>query len=311
MTAADTELSQNRTRVTPALLLPIGIAAAFAPVAANYAHRFRMPGPSVAGVYGCFVLLLFYVVLPAISSWRLPPLRAFVLLMLPYLVYAAGTRDFRWLALGKVALIAAPVLGLYGLVPVRNPERFGWQDALCGSWLVYVVLARFFTGIWTVPVNLDFMSRLFLAALGAICWTSIRPLPSLGYRLELSTGVLAAAAKNFVFFAALAIPLGFALGFTAWHPRWRGPLDFGLSFVEIFLFIALLEEMFFRGFLQNLLAGSFGSPWRGQLIASCLFGLFHILHAPFPNWRYVILASIAGCSMGRPTARAQRCSARR
>jgi membrane protease YdiL (CAAX protease family) len=36
----------------------------------------------------------------------------------------------------------------------------------------------------------------------------------------------------------------------------------------------------------------------GQLIASLIFGLFHILHAPVPNWRYVILASIAGWFYG-------------
>jgi hypothetical protein len=40
------------------------------------------------------------------------------------------------------------------------------------------------------------------------------------------------------------------------------------------------------------------SAWKGQAIVACLFGLFHILHAPFPNWRYVALASIAGWFYG-------------
>jgi membrane protease YdiL (CAAX protease family) len=34
------------------------------------------------------------------------------------------------------------------------------------------------------------------------------------------------------------------------------------------------------------------------LVASCVFGLFHIRHAPFPNWRYVVLASVAGWFYG-------------
>jgi len=71
-----------------------------------------------------------------------------------------------------------------------------------------------------------------------------------------------------------------------------------LSYLEIFLFVALLEELFFRGFLQTLLTGSLRSEWKAQSIASCLFGLFHILHAPFPNWRYVALASVAGWFYG-------------
>jgi len=106
------------------------------------------------------------------------------------------------------------------------------------------------------------------------------------------------AASNFAWFAAIAIPLGLMLGFTSWNPRWHGVLDFALAYTQILLFIAVLEEVFFRGFLQNLLEGSFRSWWLGQLIASCIFGLFHILHAPFPNWRYVALASIAGWFYG-------------
>ncbi|HEY1216051.1 MAG TPA: CPBP family intramembrane glutamic endopeptidase, partial [Bryobacteraceae bacterium] len=74
--------------------------------------------------------------------------------------------------------------------------------------------------------------------------------------------------------------------------------DFIASYLEIVLFIAVLEELFFRGFLQNLLEKSLRSHWLGQLIASGIFGLFHILHAPFPNWRYVLLASVAGWFYG-------------
>jgi membrane protease YdiL (CAAX protease family) len=71
-----------------------------------------------------------------------------------------------------------------------------------------------------------------------------------------------------------------------------------VSFVEIFLFVALLEELFFRGFVQTLISNSLGSARKGQVLVSCLFGLFHILHAPFPNWRYVLLATVAGWFYG-------------
>ena len=71
-----------------------------------------------------------------------------------------------------------------------------------------------------------------------------------------------------------------------------------MSFVEIFLFVALLEELFFRGFVQTLISNSLGSARKGQVLVSCLFGLFHILHAPFPNWRYVLLATVAGWFYG-------------
>jgi membrane protease YdiL (CAAX protease family) len=285
-----------------------GVALALLPVAARYLKRFSLPLSSAAGIYSCFLLLLAYTVAPAMPAGRslfgdfivrrhkaviIP-----VMLTLPYLCYAAGTADFRWPALGRLIAIAVPVILVYSAVPVRDEAKFNWQDTFAANYLALIVVFHFFKGIWNVPVNLDFMGRLLMVSLGALSWTFIRPVPDLGYRLECGKAALLAAAKNFVLFAAIAIPLGLVLGFTSWNPRWHNLLDFLLTCLEIFLFVALLEELFFRGFLQNLLEKSLHSWWRGQLIASCIFGLFHILHTPFPNWRYVALASIAGWFYG-------------
>ena len=288
--------------------LVAAIATVFLPVAGVYLKRYSIPLSAAAGIYVCFLLLLIYILAPAmlasrellrkIITGRYRALIVLCLLTAPYLAYAAGAADFRWVAVTRLILIAAPVLFLYSAFPVREQTGFNWQDLFVAVWLVCVVLFRCFNGIWNVPANLDFMGRLFMVSLGALCWTYIRPVPDLGYRLEITKAVVVAAGKNFLLFAAIAIPLGFVLGFTAWNPRWRGVSDFLLAYFEILLFIAALEELFFRGFIQNLLAKSLCSWWRGQLIASCVFGLFHILHARFPNWRYVVLASIAGWFYG-------------
>jgi uncharacterized protein len=92
--------------------------------------------------------------------------------------------------------------------------------------------------------------------------------------------------------------LSLGMHFTQWNPRWRVFPTFFVDYIEIFLFVALLEELFFRGFLQTLVSKSLKSGLAGQVIISCLFGLFHILHAPFPNWRYVLLATVAGWFYG-------------
>jgi formate/nitrite transporter FocA (FNT family) len=89
-----------------------------------------------------------------------------------------------------------------------------------------------------------------------------------------------------------------ALRFTQWNPLHISFLTFCLNYLEIFLFIALLEELFFRGFLQTLIPYSLGSVRGGHLLVSCLFGLFHVMHPPFPNWRYVLLATLAGWFYG-------------
>jgi len=71
-----------------------------------------------------------------------------------------------------------------------------------------------------------------------------------------------------------------------------------VAVVGITLFTAWPEEFLFRGILQNLLSRTLNSRWSGLAAASIIFGLSHILHAPFPNWKYVGLATIAGLFYG-------------
>jgi hypothetical protein len=161
-----------------------------------------------------------------------------------------------------------------------------------------VLLAHQLTGIWNVPANLDFMGRLFLVCIASWSWVFLRPVPGLGYEFVLSAKIVRSAAWNFGLFAVIAIPSSLALRFTQWNPLHTGLLAFCTAFLEIFLFIALLEELFFRGFLQTLISHNLRDARTAQILISCLFGLFHILHAPFPNWRYVLLASVAGWFYG-------------
>jgi uncharacterized protein len=280
------------------------LAVAFGFAVPQYVHRYVLSPGSVAAIYACFVLLLIFVVAPGVcvsSCWirRRIPIAAFIPLWIsPYLIYAAGTHDFRFDALLRLLLLAAPVTFIYSAFPVRDTCKFGWQDAAVGAWLISAVLFHQLKGIWNVPTNLDFMMRLFVITVGAWNWVFVRPVPRLGYEISVSKRVLQAATLNFAYFAIFAIPASLALHFTTWNPRWHGAAAFCLDLLEIFVFVALLEELFFRGFLQNLLSNSLGSGWQGQLIASVFFGLSHVFHAPVPNWRYVGLATVAGWFYG-------------
>jgi uncharacterized protein len=273
----------------------------------TYLGHYPIPFRAKISVYGCFLLQLLMALAPgikitrtAIHNWmsRYDATSFLPIWCLPYFVYCAGTHDFRWTSFLRLVAIAGLVLLLYRVFPVRNPNRLCWQDGAVAGWLIAIVLSHAISGVWLVPVNLDFMGRLFLIAVASWCWIFVRPVPKLGYEFEVTGKAVKAAGVNFAWFALIAIPSGLALRFTAWNPRWRGFVTFGAEYLEIFLFIALLEELFFRGFLQNLISNSFESWKWGQSIVSCLFGLFHILHAPFPNWRYVALATVAGWFYG-------------
>ena len=153
-------------------------------------------------------------------------------------------------------------------------------------------------GIWSVPVNLDFMSRLFVLTVASWSWVFLRPVPQVGYGFTISARTLTAAVRNFVIFAVLAIPAGFSIGLAEWKPRWHGVGGFCATYFEILIFIAWFEELFFRGVLQTLVSNTLQSPLRGQLVASCIFGLSHVLQPPAPNWGYAGLAAIAGWFYG-------------
>lgn len=289
--------------------------AVFVALAAFFAAGLRMElrrYPASAGVaaalYAC-LLLLFALWLapgfPFLRSWlaaRLQgPLRAAAaagFFTLPYLIYATGTADFHLQTFCKLLLFALVPFLLYAAGPAARAPGMHWQDALILAWLAAPVFLGGLRGIWNVPVNLDFMARLFLVAVGAWAFLIWRGLADSGYEFRFSRPILRAALVNFAGFAVIGIPLGLALRFVAWNPRWRGSWMFFFDYVTIFLFIAVSEELFFRGLLQNLLERSWNSRYAAQVVASVLFGLSHIHHAPFPNWRYAILATIAGWFYG-------------
>jgi len=54
---------------------------------------------------------------------------------------------------------------------------------------------------------------------------------------------------------------------------------FPLSFILMLFMAGFTEEVFFRGLLQARLAAAFGSEVRGLLVATVLFGLYHLPYA--------------------------------
>ena len=69
----------------------------------------------------------------------------------------------------------------------------------------------------------------------------------------------------------------------------------------IFCATALPEEILFRSMIQNLMMQRFGATNRTLVAASIIFGAAHLDNGPqaVPNWRYMILATIAGFAYGK------------
>ena len=129
-----------------------------------------------------------------------------------------------------------------------------------------------------------------------------RPLSRVGYTYRLTTRDVTTAVAAFLVYAVVALPVGFATGFIAWHPRLDAAHVAGAPLI-IYLVTGVPEEFLFRGLLQNLLARWLGRR-AGLGVAAATFGLAHL-----PDWRYVLLATIAGLAYGWVYQRTQRITA--
>jgi hypothetical protein len=224
------------------------------------------------------------------------------LLCAPYLIVALTAGSFRW---EWLAVYAALPMGIAALMVVRNrlPERW-WNDGiefLIVAALGLVVDLRWLEGAW--PAHLSAFNKILLVDAGIYGFMAIRHLEGVGFDLRLRGRDVAVGLREFVFYLPLALALGLGLGFLHWHGVGVGfgtvALRFAGAWVFTFFLIAVPEELFFRGWLQNLLERHIG--YRGALItASILFGLAHFnKRAVHFNWRYVWMAAIAGFFYGR------------
>jgi uncharacterized protein len=103
---------------------------------------------------------------------------------------------------------------------------------------------------------------------------------------------------SFIVFGCIAIPLGQGMHFIEFAPQWSQLKSLPFVALGILFFTAWPEELLFRGLLQNMLSRASNSDLAGWWTASMLFGFSHITNMGFPNWRYVLLASIAGFFYG-------------
>jgi membrane protease YdiL (CAAX protease family) len=172
--------------------------------------------------------------------------------------------------------------------------------------LLLVALAlAVLAGIWERGVQIrvpggTHLSLAFLIAMDLALFqlVVVRPLRTFDVRLALTARELGVAFGAVAMLAAIAIPLGFAVGFLSFQSRWLGAVQGMLRLFGLTLFVGLPEEMLFRGAIQEAFSRIW-SPRIGLALGSVVFGLLHLLkHPTHPNWGYGLLATAAGLAYG-------------
>ncbi|HLJ17673.1 MAG TPA: type II CAAX endopeptidase family protein [Bryobacteraceae bacterium] len=139
--------------------------------------------------------------------------------------------------------------------------------------------------------------------LGLVLFLLFRRLGKIKYNLPRSGEDLVNVLIGFACVAPVLIVLGRALGFLApFHvPVRLSAARLVAQLLIILAATALPEEILFRGFIQNGLMQKLGSKFTTLLLAALVFGCAHLDNGPepLPNWRYMILATIAGVAYGK------------
>jgi len=231
--------------------------------------------------------------LPLLARIALP-----AMLVVPYVVIATSQHIFRWEWFALYAGLPVVMAWLLAQAAANDPEQHGnWRDALILLALGLSVDLRWFDSAW--PAGLRGLNNLLLVDAGLYGFLAIRRLNGTGFDFHLQWSDWKTGLRELLFFAPVVILLGLALGFLHPHTKLPGVGKAALTWAGIFVFVAVPEELFFRAWVQNLLERRVGRR-ASLLIASVLFGLAHFnKRSAHFNWRYVLLATIAGIFYGR------------
>jgi uncharacterized protein len=230
------------------------------------------------------------------------------ILCLPYLIVSTATSSFLWDWFALYALLPVAVALLLQHARYVDENQTGnWRDYLVLITLGLAVDLRWFEPAW--PPHLAVFNKMILLNAGIYGFLFIRDLNGVGFDLRLRPRDLRIGLRECAFYIPIALILGLTLGFLHVHAIWPHLWRLVGAYVFTFLFIAVPEELFFRGWLQNLLERRLGRT-QALLLTSTLFGLSHFnKRAIHFNWRYVLLAAIAGIFYGRAWRHSRRVAA--
>jgi len=231
------------------------------------------------------------------------------LLAIPYVLVAQDAHIFRWSWLAIYALVPAAMAIAARCFP--RDERNIWLQLAVLVLLGLCVDLRWFESAW--PAHLSVFNKILLLDAGIYAFFILNPLAGTGFDLRLRWRDLVIGLREFLFYLLIALPIGLATGFLHAHAVTSSPVALIGRFIEAwvftFFFIAVPEELFFRGWLQNLLERRAGRN-RALILTAILFGLAHFnKRAVHFNTRYVIMATLAGIFYGRAWRRHRRVGA--
>lgn len=213
-------------------------------------------------------------------------------------------------------IVLATVTILYLFAPTSFTKSLGHrraEDSARLSWVEFLVILMLWLpleyGAWSGFLKNHFGKLAHVlpwggaTVLALFLFSGFRCLPGMKICLPTERKDFLIPFGAFWVAAVILIPLGLILGFIPGF-AYSSAVTLRIivrRFVAVWLGVALPEEILFRSLIQNWLTQKFGNSNMVLLIAAIIFGLSHLNNGPqaLPNWRYAIIASVAGFIYGK------------
>jgi membrane protease YdiL (CAAX protease family) len=217
--------------------------------------------------------------------------------LLPYLTYSLPLGTFSTKAF--VALLLYLCLPLL-LVPRVPRGEFHVLDLGLVLLLWLPVELHWLPALWPWPPGQrgHFLDGLLGAVLAVYLFEVVRGLPGINFTFVPSRKDWILAASGLLFFLPVALGIGWATGFLRMAPHRFGFAAAVARILGIFLVTSVPEELLFRGLLQNFLQQLIRKPMISLGLSAILFGAAHLNVGASPDWRLVLLATLAGIFYG-------------
>ncbi len=281
-----------------------------------YGRILELPGRLVAPVLAAFLWEASFYLVPGFPALRraleqrwTPPVLALGMIAaaaVPYCAYTLPAGLFQWTSLGLLVSLAAAAAFCYLCLPRR-----GWTDALFLIFMAAVVLSDCFATVYPRPapgVRLEILGQLMWTRTGILVMLSFRRLEGAGFGFIPTGAEWAIGLRHYLYFLPVGLPLALATGFVRFRLlplEWWQMLGVAAgTFLGMLWVVALAEEFFFRGVMQQGLGRWLRSDTAGLIITSVAFGLVHLPFRDFPNWEFALVAAVAGLFYGRAYSQA-------
>jgi uncharacterized protein len=220
--------------------------------------------------------------------------------VVPYILASLAFGSFRWQSLAILAALAAGASFWYVIFPHRAWTDIFFLIAMAAVWLTKVIPHQYVNPDPKIPVVA--LAQLMWFRTGLFSMISVRHTRNIGFGFWPAPSEWRIGALYFAALLPIAAAAGWALGFARPHLRYRGwgtlPIATIATFFGALWVLALAEEFFFRGLLQRWLEEWLHREWVALILASAIFGSVHLWYAAFPNWKFALLAGLAGIFYG-------------